>query len=118
MYSHQRFMWDSASRAGFDIICAAISMNALPSPNSSAGMDVPVFALRAAKSPMTLALFSAAEASDSASATGSIFEGAFSVAGVDIVVLVVVVVQRVRRKSAACRPPRAYGARGRGARGN
>ena len=111
-------MWDSASRAGFDSICAASSMNALPSPSSSVGIDAPVLALRDAKSPMTLALFSAAEASDSASATGSIFAGAFSVAGVDIGVLFVVVVLVVRRKSAACHPPQAYGARGRGARGD
>ena len=90
MYSHHRFICDSASRAGLASICAASSMNALPSPSSSVGIDPPFLALRAAKSPMALALFSAAEASDSASDTESSDGGFVSVAGVDIAGLVVV----------------------------
>ena len=52
-------------------ICAASSMNALPRPSSSDGSAAPDLALRAANSPITFALFSAADASDCASATGS-----------------------------------------------
>ena len=89
---------------GSTIIFAASSMNALPMPSSSVGSVVPDLALRAAKSPISLALFSAAEASDSASATGSSLRGRrFRVAGVDIVVLVVVVVRAWSGgESAAC----------------
>ena len=61
-------------------------MNALPRPSSSDGSAAPDLALRAAKSPITFALFSAADASDSASATGSSVVVRFSVAGVDIAV--------------------------------
>src|SRR5262245_52565981 len=46
-------------------------MNALPMPSSSATSDLPDSAWRAAKSPITFALFSAALRSESARATGS-----------------------------------------------
>ena len=46
-------------------------MNALPMPSSSASIDLPDAAWRAANSPISLALFSAAEASESASVIGS-----------------------------------------------
>ena len=55
-------------------------MNALPIPSSSATSDLPDSAWRAAKSPITFALFSAAVRSDSASATGS-WVGAGAVSG-------------------------------------
>src|SRR5689334_20727346 len=58
-------------RAGLVSIFAASSMNALPRPSSSLATAACLPALRDAKSPISLALFSAAEASESASWTGS-----------------------------------------------
>ncbi len=56
-------------------------MNALPIPSSSVTSEEPALAWCVAKSPISLALLSAAEASDLASATGSYPAGAVAGAG-------------------------------------
>src|SRR5690348_15621298 len=58
-------------RAGLVSIFAASSMKALPRPSSSLATAACLPALREANSPISLALFSAADASESASWTGS-----------------------------------------------
>jgi hypothetical protein len=70
-YSHHRFICVSARRYGFESIFAVSSRNAWVRPNSSVTIDLPAAVCLAMKSPRTLALLSAALASDSASATGS-----------------------------------------------